>query len=131
MRNGSSMIEVQAYGFDAHVPHLQYPLFNAEDRESRVQWWVLQSCDPGAVVASAGEAAGVGSAREWAKNRSTRVPWSALDTALRKVARTGGDMGAYWRDWERGEWWWHVHRNGSTSYAGERHARCSNEHIFD
>ena len=30
MRPGSSMIEVQAYGFDAHVPHLQDALFNAQ-----------------------------------------------------------------------------------------------------
>lgn len=32
MRPGSSMLEVQPYGFDAHVPHLQDPLFNAEVR---------------------------------------------------------------------------------------------------
>jgi hypothetical protein len=30
MRPGSSMIEVQPYGFDAHVPHLQDALFNAQ-----------------------------------------------------------------------------------------------------
>lgn len=30
MRPGSSLIEIQAYGFDTHVPHLQDPLFNAE-----------------------------------------------------------------------------------------------------
>jgi hypothetical protein len=30
MRPGASMIEVQPYGFDAHVPHLQDPLFNAQ-----------------------------------------------------------------------------------------------------
>jgi len=30
LRPGSSVIEIQAYGFDAHTPHLQDPLFNAE-----------------------------------------------------------------------------------------------------
>ena len=32
MRPGSSMIEVQAFGFDRHRPHLQDPLFNADVR---------------------------------------------------------------------------------------------------
>jgi hypothetical protein len=31
------MVEVQPYGFDAHVPHLQDPLFNAQARRCAVQ----------------------------------------------------------------------------------------------
>ena len=37
MRPGSSMIEVQAFGFDEHIPHLQDPLFNHEVGEGGVR----------------------------------------------------------------------------------------------
>ncbi|PRW61290.1 Autophagy-related 8d [Chlorella sorokiniana] len=87
MRPGSSMIEVQAYGFDQHPPHLQDPLINAQDSESQVLWWVLQGCDPSAWQPSPQEAARKGDSEAWAKNRSVLLRWVALDTALRQLAR--------------------------------------------
>lgn len=37
MRPGASVIEIQPFGFDAHPPHLQDPVFNAMARRRRLQ----------------------------------------------------------------------------------------------
>ncbi|KAI3432877.1 hypothetical protein D9Q98_010460 [Chlorella vulgaris] len=123
MRPGASMIEVQPYGFDAHVPHLQDPLFNAQDNETQVMWWVLMGCDPTAWRASPEEAAGHGVEASWAKNRNMFLRWEALETALRQVAETRNDMEQYWQLWDKGEWWWHINRSNIT-FGGHHRSRC-------
>lgn len=85
MRAGASVIEVQPFGFDQHPPHLQDPLFNAQDADTAVLWWVLQQCDPSAWRPSPAEAARAGAAGGWAKNRNVRLPWAALEEALGQV----------------------------------------------
>ncbi|KAL4446247.1 hypothetical protein ABPG77_003054 [Micractinium sp. CCAP 211/92] len=124
LRPGSSMIEIQAYGFDKHAPHLQDPLFNAEDKESQVLWWVLQGCDPEGYVPSPAEAAGKGVAASWVKNRNVILRWEALQIALRQVADTGGDMQQYWQLWRSGHWWWHVNPHNIT-LGGHHHSVCA------
>lgn len=32
--------------------------------------------------------------------------WEALETALRAVVDTAGDMAQYKKRWEEGRWWW-------------------------
>ncbi|KAL4423825.1 hypothetical protein ABPG75_001126 [Micractinium tetrahymenae] len=124
LRPGSSMVEIQAYGFDKHPPHLQDPLFNAEDKESQVLWWVLQGCDPAGYLPSPAEAAGKGVAASWVKNRNIILRWKALETALRQVAETGGDMQQYWQLWRSGHWWWHVNPQNIT-VGGDHHSTCA------
>lgn len=43
--------------------------------------------------------------------------WEAVDTALRAIVDTAGDMANYRRRYEKGRWWWLSAAN-STVYAG-------------
>ena len=45
--------------------------------------------------------------------------WEALDTALREIVETGGDMAAYRQRWADGRWWW-LSSGNQTVYAGPR-----------
>jgi hypothetical protein len=73
LRPGSSMIELQAFGFDGSPAHLQYPLANAKDKDSRVLWWVISACHPRFSTPGRHEARGTGKKSSWAKNRNLRL----------------------------------------------------------
>lgn len=118
MRPGSSMIELQPFGFDAGAAHLQYPLFNQQDNATQVAWWMISECDPEAWTPGASERKGLGRQQHWPKFRNMRLRWEALEEVLQTAVEWGGDMADYRRRWEEGSWWWWATRNGM-QHAGK------------
>jgi hypothetical protein len=91
MRPGASVVEVQLYGFDAHVPHLQDPLFNAKARHDG------QRTMHGCLGVSAALAIVASSARGC--NESTSMPWQTslcsraeLFAAQHRTAHRGPEL---------------------------------------
>ncbi|KAL4443683.1 hypothetical protein ABPG75_011420 [Micractinium tetrahymenae] len=119
MRPGSAMIELQPFGFDAGAAHLQYPLFNMEDADTQVQWWLISICDPQAWTPGVGEAARQGRPDSWPKFRNLVVSWEALQRALQEAVEVAGDMAEYRRRWEEGRWWWWLGPGGSMQFVGK------------
>ncbi|KAI3428186.1 hypothetical protein D9Q98_006566 [Chlorella vulgaris] len=118
MRPGSSMIELQPFGFDSGAAHLQYPLFNLEDKDSEVLWWLISVCDPQAWTPGTSEAAGEGHPAMHSKFRNLVVRWQALQTVLEAVVDANGNMTDYRQRWAAGRWWWFMGSGGSMKTAG-------------
>lgn len=69
-----------------------------QDATSRVLWWVGILCDPSASTPGPEERAGSGLPEWWPRDRSSRVPWAALESALANVVAAGGSQERYLRD---------------------------------
>ena len=51
--------------------------------------------------------------------------WEALETALRAVVDTGGDMKAYGQRWNEGSWWWLSTRSQTVPAGPNQRQTCS------
>ena len=66
-----------------------------QDATSQVLWWVGILCDPSASTPGPDEHAGTGLPEWWPRDRSSRVPWAALEAALADVVAAGGSQQRY------------------------------------
>ena len=66
-------------------------------------WWLAVVCDPSISEPGPAEVAGIGKPPWWPRDRSTRLPWAALDAILREVVAVDGDhqryIDQYYRSW--------------------------------
>ncbi|KAL4436863.1 hypothetical protein ABPG75_004002 [Micractinium tetrahymenae] len=115
---GSAVIELQSCGFDAGAAHLQYPLFNLEDGDTQVQWWLVSACDPAACTPGVDELHSTADEVIWARNRNLRIGWEPLAHVLQAAAEVAGDMAEYRRRWQQGRWWWWLGPGGELQQVG-------------
>lgn len=110
----------------------------AQDEDTQVQWWKLLTCDPqegrswtpGEMELERRAAGLPPDTNLGPKYRNFIVRWEGLDTALRAIVDTAGDMDAYRRRWQDGTWWWLTTHNetvpaGPSWYGTCRKARAA------
>lgn len=103
-----------------------------QDEDTQVQWWKLFTCDPqegrswtpGAMELERRAAGLQPDPNMGPKYRNLIVRWEGLDTALRAIVDTAGDMDEYRRRWEEGTWWWLTTHNETVPAGASWYGTC-------
>lgn len=80
-------------------PHSLHPPSAPQDPSSQLLWWLAVVCDPAISQPGQAEVAGTGKPPWWPRDRSSRVPWQALEAILAELAAVGGDRQRYLDDY--------------------------------
>lgn len=111
------------------LPH--HPSPPRQDEATAVQYWKVLLCDEeGSWTAGEIETRERGvEAKPFnpilhTKFRNLRVRWEALETALRAAVDAGGDMDAYRRRWDAGDWWWLSTANATVPAGPDLRQTC-------
>lgn len=111
LQPGSSVVEVIPFEYDSSPWGHALAKFNMDDPTSQLLWWSIVACDGALSAPGIVEAEGVfdklqdKSTNNYARNRSVRLRWAALEAVLRRIVDARGKAEAYRRGYfETGDW---------------------------